>query len=104
MLHVDFNSKIGYYTMVGTDRKLYKIHFCCANALCAMIYFHKDEQGEKRADLSGFFADVKHAERCIKTGYFKNCGRFRFYAKSLDKDLWKLIRIMVENGIEVKIK
>lgn len=104
MLQVDFKDKIGYYTMVGTDRKTYKIHFCRANALCAMIYFYKDEKGEKQADLAGFFGDIKHAERCIKTNYFKHCGRFRFYAKSLDKDLWKLIQIMVENGIEIKIK
>lgn len=104
MLHVDFTKKIGYYTMVGTDRNLYKIHFCEANALCAMIHFYKDEQGEKMADLAGFFADVKHAERCIKTGYFKNCGRFVFYAKTLNKDLWKMIQLMTENGIKVTIK
>lgn len=103
-LIVDFNKKIGYYTMVGTDRNLYKIHFCESNSLCAMIHFHKDENGEKVADLAGLFGDIKHAEKCIKSGYFKNCGRFRFYAKSLNKDLWKLIQIMVESGIEVKIK
>lgn len=103
-LIVDFNKKIGYYTMVGTDRNLYKIYFCESNSLCSMIYFHKDENGKKIADLAGFFGDIKHAERCIKTDYFKNCGRFCFYAKSLNKELWKMIQMMTEKGIKVTIK
>ena len=71
MLQVDFKDKIGYYTMVGTDRKLYKIHFCRANALCAMIYFYKDEKGEKQADLAGFFGDIKHAEKVHQSRIFQ---------------------------------
>jgi hypothetical protein len=47
---------------------------------------------------------VRGRFRCIKTDYFKNCGRFCFYAKELNKDLWKMIQMMTEKGIKVTIK
>jgi hypothetical protein len=103
-LIVDFKKRIGYYSIVGFDRKTYKNYFCESNSLCSMIHFRKDENGEKVADLMGVFADVKHAEKCIKSGYFENCGRFCFYAKEMNTDLWKMVRIMTENGIKVTIK
>ena len=104
MLHVDFKEKIGYYTLVGADGKKFKVHFCEANALCAMIHFYKDENGKRWADCCGFFGDVKHAERCINAGYFQHCGRFVFDARRLTNDLWKMIRMITENGIKVTIK
>lgn len=106
-LHVNYKNRLGYFKKQSLDGRWRKVWFCRANALCSMMYFYREEKDGKRHDmvqLWGFFADVTHAERCINTGYFKNCGRFVFYAKALNKDLWKMIQLMTENGIKVTIK
>ena len=103
MLSVDFNKRIGYYNLKSLNKK-YRIDICHANALCAMIHFHKDEDGEDQATLQMFFGDYIHAERCIKTDIFHDCSGFVFYAKELSKDMWKVIQLMTKQGIEVTIK
>lgn len=105
-LHVDFENRIGYYTLHSQDgSKKWKIWFCHANALCAEIYFYKDENGEEMANLHSFFGDVEHLRRCAKAGLLTNYGAgVTLYAKEMNNDLWKMARIFAENGIKVTIK
>jgi hypothetical protein len=73
-----------------------------------MMYFYREEKDGKRVDkvqLCGFFADTKHAENCIKDGFFRNCKGFTFFAKELqDASYWKLIKLLTKYGIKVTIK
>lgn len=102
-LNVSYRNRIGYYTLTQEGRK-FKIYFCHANCTCAMIYFYKDSEGVNRVQLQGWFVDLAHAKRCIKDDFFKDCSNFVFYAKELDKDLWKVIQMLTEKGIKVTIK
>ena len=106
MLNVDFNNRIGYYTLHSQDgTQKWKIWFCKANALCAEIYFYKDETGEDMAKLHSFYGDVEHVRRCAKNGHLHGYEKgVTFYAKELDNDLWKMVKIFAENGIKVTIK
>lgn len=72
-----------------------------------MIHFYRDEKDGKRVDMTqlmGFFVDLKHANNCIKDNFFNKCSGFTFFAKELDDDLWKMVRLMAKNGIKVTIK
>lgn len=103
-LHVDFDHKIGYYTLKQGERK-YKIYFCACNALCAEIHFHKDEQGKKRGLLHSFFGDLQHVRNCAKAGCLNHYGNgVTLYAKEMSNDLWKMAKIFTEHGIKVTIK
>lgn len=104
MLHVDYKNRIGYYT-IQRDEQKFKIWLCHANALCAEIYFYKDENGEDTSMLYSFYADIQHLKNCAKNGHLKGYENgVTFYAKELDNDLWKMVRIFAENGIKVTIK
>lgn len=105
-LQVDFKNRIGYYTLHSQDgSKKWKIWFCHANALCAEIYFRKDENGEERANLHCFFADIEHLKRCAKDGLLDHYkAGITLYSKEMDNDLWKMARIFAESGIKVTIK
>lgn len=103
-LHVDFDRKLGHYTLKVAD-KTYKIYFCACNALCAEIHLYKDEQGEKRGLLHSFFGDVQHVRNCAKNGILTGYGNgITLYAKEMNNDLWKMARIFTEQGIKVTIK
>ena len=106
MLNVSYENRIGYYTRTwnGND---YKVWFCHANCLCAEVHFYKDENDRDMVSLQGFYADIQHLKNCLKDKSLKlyeDCKDFHFYAKELDKDLWKMIKIMTENGIKVTIE
>lgn len=112
-LHVDFKSRFGYFIRKSADGKhSCKVHFCDANALTAMMHFYREEQDGKREDmvqLWGFFADLKHAERCLKDEslfFFRHCVNFTFYAKAIAEhpDMWKFIKLLTKYGIKVTIK
>lgn len=108
-LNVTYTNRMGYFYLNSkTDQHKWKIWFCHANALVAMMhFFKKDVEGEKVdwVEVFGWFADLKHAERCIKdSDYFRNCSCFTFYAKEMNEDIWKLVKIMTRNGIKVTIK
>ena len=88
-LHVTYTNRLGYFTKKSLDGKTRKVCFCRANALCAMMHFYREEKDGKRHDmvqLWGFFADTKHAENCIKDGFFQQneCSNFTFNAKCVD--------------------
>ena len=106
MLHVDFKNRIGYYTLHSQDgQNKWKIYFCKANALCAEIYFYKDENGKEMANLHSFFGDVQHVKNCAKDGLLTGYqSGVTFYAKEMSNDLWKMARVFAENGIKVTIK
>lgn len=102
-LQVDFKHPIGHYTHKFGQHKIKNL-ICPANALCGMVHKYDHPAHGAMIDLAGFFADLKHAEKCIKAGYFSQCTGITFYAKALDKDHWKLIQLMTKNGIKVTIK
>lgn len=109
-LNVSYKNRIGYYTdtqEIDGKKYKYKMWFCHANALCAIMYFYnKEEDGKKvpMVQLHGFFADLNHAKRCIKDGYFSGCSNFHFKAKEMDKGLWAMVKYMAEQGIKVTIE
>lgn len=105
-LQVDFKNRIGYYTLHSQDgTKKWKIWLCHANALCAEIYFYKDENGKEVANLHCFFADIEHLKRCAKDGLLDHYkAGITLYSKEMDNDLWKMARIFAESGIKVTIK
>lgn len=109
-LHVTYTNRLGYFTRKSADGKqAWKIHFCRANALASMMYFYREEKDGKWKDmvqLWGFFADLKHAEACIKDGIFNGCNGFTFNAKELADapNIWKLIKLLTKYGIKVTIK
>lgn len=106
-LRYSYKNRMGHYTL-RWENKDYKVWFCHANAICAMLYFYKDEEDGKKVDmvqLQGFFADIKHAKACLDDDFFRNCRNFTFYAKELDKSMWELIKLMTTKyGIKVTIK
>lgn len=112
MLNVSYVNKIGYYTetqTIGGITKKYKIWFCHANALCAMMYFYNDVDKEtgkttKMVQLVNFFDDIKHAKRCIDDGYFDNASGFHINAKEMYPEFWKLVKYMVSKGIKVTLE
>lgn len=106
MLTVHYAIKIGHYTMTqkhGDKIRKYRIDICYANCLCAMVRFY-EENGEKIAELNGFFTDIPHAKRCLKDKILGNCDNFVFNVKQCNSDIWKLIRLLAENGKKVTIK
>lgn len=105
-LNVDFKkcNRIGYYTTLQNGRK-FKIWLCPANALCAEIHFYKDENGEEKAHLYSFFGDIQHVKNCAKNGHLTGYhSGVTLYAKMINNELWKMVRIFSENGIKVTIK
>lgn len=110
MLRVNYKNRIGYcYLRDSDDKPKWKIWFCHANCVCAMVYFYKeisadDGKNHQMAQVNGFFTDMGHAKRCINRGFFDRYCRFNFYAKELDDRMWKMIRIMAKNGINITIK
>lgn len=107
-LHVTYTNRMGYCYLKSQDgTKTWKLWFCHANALCAIIYFYRKKEDGKRQDfvqLHTFFVDNQHAERCIKDGLLNNYYGFTFYAKEMSDRMWKLVKIMTKNGIKVTIK
>lgn len=110
MLKVDYKNPYGYYTYTYGKSKL-KIYLCKANAMWAEIYFCKNKEGKKTAQLYGFLDNFKHAQNCIKMGgtHIKSCNNYVIYAKELkddgyEEDIWKTIRLLAENGRKVTIK
>lgn len=108
MLNVSYKNRIGYYTLKSQDgQNKWKIWFCHANALCAMMYFYNEKKDGKKTpmvQLHSFFVDLEHAKRCIKNDTFHDCSNFHFYAKEMDDRMWKLVKIMTKNGIKVTIE
>lgn len=103
-LHVDFDNRVGYYTLKQGDKR-FKIHFCTCNALIAEIFFHKDEDGNNMGSLHSFFANVDHLERCAKAKILNHYGNgVTLYASKMMSDHWKMARVFAENGIKVTIK
>ena len=111
MLNVSYKNRIGYCTLTQESiegKHKWKIWFCHANCLCAMMYFYDktEEDGKKTpmVQLHMFFNDVKHAENCIKDNIFRDYSNFHFYAKEMDDRMWKLVKIMTKHGIKVTIE
>lgn len=105
MLNVSYKNRMGYCTMKDNEgNPKWKIWFCHANALCAMMYFYKDEKEGQMVQLHGFFDDVKHAKRCIENGIFDQYCRFHFYAKEMDDRMWGMVKAMTKHGIKVTIE
>lgn len=108
-LHVTYTNRLGYFTRKALNGETCKVWFCRANALCAMMHFYREEKDGKRHDmvqLWGFFADTKHAENCIKDGFFNDCSNITFNAKECADatNIWKLIKLLTKYGIKVTIK
>lgn len=106
-LNVSYKNRLGYFTLKGDDGASWKIHFCRANAMCAMMYFYREVKDGKRHDmvrLWGFFCDAKHAKACIDDGFFRNCTGFTFISKNMSDRTWQLVKTMTKCGIKVAIK
>ena len=106
MLNVSYENRIGYYTRTWNVND-YKVWFCHANCLCAEVHFYKDENDRDMVSLQGFYADIQHLKNCFKDKSMKlygDCKDFHFYAKELDKELWKMIQLLTKNGIKVTIE
>ena len=77
------------------------------NGLCAMMYFYNEVEDEKKipmVHLHACFSDLTHAKRCINNDFFTGYSNFHFYAKELNNDLWRMIRVMTEKNIKVTIE
>lgn len=98
-LNVSYKNRIGYYTetqKLGDQVYKYKIWFCHANCLCAMMYFWTEDQNGEKVSLVkpvGFFSDLAHLKRCDKN-IFENCSNFHFKAQELNTELWNMIKYM----------
>ena len=110
MLKVDYKKPYGYYTLTQGEKK-FKIMLCKANAMWAEMYFYKDEEGTKKAQLYAFLLDYKHYKNCLKNDdtNLESCNNYVFYANELKddgyaNDIWKTIRSLAENGKKVTIK
>jgi hypothetical protein len=71
------------------------------------MYFYKDEKDVDMVQVQCFYADLQHFKNCLKDKSLKlyeDCKDFHFYEKELDKDLWKMIKVMTDNGIKVTIE
>lgn len=102
-LSVSYKNRIGYYTLKqGKDK--WKIWICHANALCAFMYFYKDEHGKDMAQLMGFACDIQHVKNLIKNDWFTPCSNFHFFAKEMDAELWKMVKLLAEAGIKVTVE
>lgn len=109
MLNVSYENRIGYYTLHSQDGKnKWKIWFCHANCLCAMMYFYNEvgEDGKKTpmVNLHNFFLDNEHAKKCIEHDTFRDCSNFHFFEKEMDNRMWTLVKTMVKHGIKVTIE
>lgn len=105
-VNVSYVNRIGYCTLKQGENK-FKIWFCHMNGLCAMMYFYNEvEDGKKTpmVQLYAFFSDLTHAKRCIKNDFFADHSNFHFYAKEMDNEMWKLVKIMTNHGIKVTIE
>ncbi len=107
MLNVSYKNRMGHFTLTQGESK-YQIWFCHANALCAMMYFYDetDKDGNKTpmVQVYAFFNDMAHAKRCVKDGFFEGCSDFHFVAKELDSQMWRLVKLLADNGIKVTIE
>lgn len=113
MLNVNYKNRIGYCTETqvqpdGTKNK-YRIWFCWANCLCALMYFWDEEKdGEilHNAKPVGFFTDNPHFDRCIKAKVLINYSNFHFKVKELNKDqrLWTMVKHLVLSGVKVTLE
>lgn len=107
MLNVSYDNRMGHFTLTQGENK-YQVWFCHANALCAMMYFYNetDKDGNKRemVQLYAFFNDMDHAKRCVKDNFFADCSDFHFVAKELNSQMWRLVKLLADNGIKVTIE
>lgn len=106
-IRVDYNKRMGYYLATACNGKKAKVWLCGANCLWAEINFYREEKDGKRHDMAqlcGFFCDHGHLKRYladVKDAHFKG---MTFFAKEMDADLWKAVKILTENGIKITIK
>ena len=106
-LNVSYKNRIGYHYQ--EDRlddivQKRKVWICHANALCAFMYFYKDEHGKDMAQLMGFACDIQHVKNLIENGWFAPCSNFHFFAKEMNADLWKMVKLLAEAGIKVTVE
>lgn len=102
MLNVSYKNKIGHYTVTrntADGTRKFRIDICHANCLCAMMFFTEDT-----AQVNCFFTDIKHAKACIKNGVLEDADNFVFSAQQCDNEMWKLIRLLADNGKKITIK
>lgn len=107
MLNVSYKNKIGHFTQTQTTEDgttKFRIDICHANCLCAMMYFYTDSKGDKMAQVVSFFIDLGHFKNCIKDGMLNNWNNFVFNAKECNAEMWKLIRLLADNGKKITIK
>lgn len=104
-LHVDYKKPYGHYTLTQGENK-FKIHLCKCNALWAEIYHHKNEKGEKMAQLFAFIGDVQHMKNMVKNDpqIFNGNDNYVFHAKELNADCWKVIQLLSKLGKKITIK
>lgn len=106
-LRVNYKNRIGYYTQedkLDDIVQKHKIWICHANALCAFMYFYRDEKGVNMVQLMGFCGDIQHVKNLIEDGWFDSCSNFHFFAKEMDADLWKMVKLLAKHGIKVTIE
>lgn len=103
MLNVSYENRIGYCTLTqGEDE--FRIDFCHANCLCAMMYFYKEEDGTEMVRVHCFFADLAHAKRCIDGGVLEGHDDFHFVKKEMDRSMMAFARHLEKRGFKVTIE
>lgn len=106
-LNVSYKNRIGYYTQEDRLEDIVqkrKVWICHANALCAFMYFYKDENGVCMAQLMGFCANLEHVKRLIEDDWFAPCSNFHFRAKEMNAELWKMVKLLAKAGIKVTVE
>lgn len=106
-LSVSYKNRIGYFTHKEKYKEIvqnHKIWICHANAVCAFMYFYKDEKGTDMVQLCGFVADMQHLKNMLKDELFSDWKNWHFRAKEMNAELWKMVKLLAEAGIKVTVE
>ena len=105
-IRVDYGKRMGYCLAPACNGKKAKVWICRANCLWAEInFFRRVEDGKRhdKAQLCGFFADLGHLKRYL-VNTETHFHDLTFFAKEMNTELWKAVKILTENGVKVTIK
>lgn len=82
-LNVNFKQVMGN-VVLAQKNNTFVIDICQANATCAFISHHTDENGDKWNTLQGFLADKQHVKNLIKN----KCELFYGDIEKVTLNMW----------------
>lgn len=106
-IRVDYTKRMGYYLAPASNGKKAKVWLCGANCLWAEINFYRTVEDGKKTDMAqlcGFFLDHAHLKRYLKNEDHAHFKSLTFFADRMNAELWKAVKILVENGVKITIK